>query len=115
MVGLQLTAQAEFHIANHASARGSSVSAASSKLSQLVPGLLSVAQESTTHPPDAFQARVCLGWLHCTLEEPELAIQRLPTNLVESYKSLGEVETMKPSWTSICAIKGACIRGKEDY
>ncbi|KAL8639399.1 MAG: hypothetical protein Q9228_003566 [Teloschistes exilis] len=109
---LQLTAQAECQIANHASARGSSVSVASSKLSQLVPDLLSVAQESTTHPPDAFQARICLGWLHWTLEEPERALQRLPTDLMEAYKSLGEVETMKPSWTSICAVKGACIRGE---
>ncbi|KAL8691113.1 MAG: hypothetical protein Q9218_003587 [Villophora microphyllina] len=109
---LQLTAQAEYQVASYVSAKGSSASTTSTKLSQLVPGLLSAARESTTFPQDAFQARICLGWLHWTLDEPELALQRLPANAMDAYKSLGESGTTKASWTSICAIKGACISGE---
>ncbi|KAL9028806.1 MAG: hypothetical protein Q9196_002877 [Gyalolechia fulgens] len=97
---LQLTAQAEYHLAT-----------ASTGLSQIVPPLQSAFQEATSYPEDVFQARICLAWLHWTLNEPELALQTLPKDVFTAYSDLGRGEGSISGWSSICAIKGAFIRG----
>ncbi|CAO1603885.1 hypothetical protein XANCAGTX0491_007461 [Xanthoria calcicola] len=109
---LQLTAETEFHIATTASTRRSPASSSSSSLSKLAPGLLSASQAATDYPEDAFQARVCLGWLHWTLNEPVLALQRLPADIAEAYHDLGRAGKTTSGWTTICAMKGALIQGE---
>ncbi|KAL8785832.1 MAG: hypothetical protein Q9213_003139 [Squamulea squamosa] len=108
---LQLTAQAESHIVTTASTRPSTASPTPSKLSLLTSGLLSASQEATDYPEDAFQARVCLGWLHWTLNEPVLALQRTPVNIAEAYDDLGRAGRTLSDWTRVCAIKGALLQG----
>lgn len=100
VVGLQLTAQAEYQLAT-----------TSTGLSQIVAGLRSASQEATADPEDIFQARICLGWLHWTLNEPELALQIIPNDVSKVYKDLGQGEGRQSGWSSVCAIKGAYIRG----
>ncbi|KAL8718439.1 MAG: hypothetical protein Q9225_004423 [Loekoesia sp. 1 TL-2023] len=97
---LQLTAQAEYQLA-----------ITSTGLSQIVAGLKSASQEATADPEDIFQARICLGWLHWTLNEPELALQNIPKDICKVYKDLGQGEGRQSGWSSVCAIKGAYIRG----
>ncbi|KAI4222462.1 MAG: hypothetical protein L6R36_006126 [Xanthoria steineri] len=109
---LQLTAETESHIATTASTRRSPASSESSSLSKLAPGLLSASQPATDDPEDAFQARVCLGWLHWTLNEPVLALQRLPADIAEAYHDLGRAGKTTSAWTTICAMKGALIQGE---
>ncbi|KAL8737605.1 MAG: hypothetical protein Q9181_001506 [Wetmoreana brouardii] len=96
---LHLTAQAEYQVANHASARPSTTSTTTTRLSQLVPGLLSASQEGITYPEDAFQARICLGWLQSTINEPALALQTLPLNIHDAYKNLGGGGVTVSGWT----------------
>ncbi|KAL8656473.1 MAG: hypothetical protein Q9226_002662 [Calogaya cf. arnoldii] len=109
---LQLTAQAESHIAATSSTRISTDSASSSRLAQLAPGLLSASQAATEYPEDAFQARISLSWLHWTLNEPVLALQGLPVKIAEAYHDLGQQGKPTSGWTTICAIKGAFIQGE---
>ncbi|KAL8933357.1 MAG: hypothetical protein Q9216_006403, partial [Gyalolechia sp. 2 TL-2023] len=97
---LQLTAQAEYQLAT-----------ASTGLSQIVPRLQSAYQEATSYPEDAFQARICLAWLHWTLNEPELALQTLPNDISSVCYELDRGEGDVSGWSSICAIRGAYIQG----
>lgn len=98
---LQLTTQAEHQLAT-----------ASTGLSHLIPRLQSAFQEATSHPEDAFQARICLAWLHWTLNEPEHALKILPNDTSKAYNELSRGEGGISGWSSICAIKGAYILGE---
>lgn len=58
---------------------------------------------------DALQATVCLGWLHYVLEEPGLAIARLPKDLVAAA---AQTQTTTPTgWTRVCIVKGTFLKG----
>ncbi|KAL8906967.1 MAG: hypothetical protein Q9171_006059 [Xanthocarpia ochracea] len=109
---LQLTAQAESQIATTAPIRPSNTLSSPSNLSQLASGLLSASLEATEYPEDAFEARICLGWLHWTLNEPVLALQRLPVSIADSYAELSRDGKITSGWTTICAIKGAFVQGE---
>ncbi|KAI4281061.1 MAG: hypothetical protein L6R35_005757, partial [Caloplaca aegaea] len=74
---LQLTAQAEHQEAT-----------ASTALSQTVPRLASALQEPNTDPEDIFQARICLASLYRTLNDPVVALQTLPEDVLASYRDL---------------------------
>ncbi|KAL8825584.1 MAG: hypothetical protein Q9170_007740 [Blastenia crenularia] len=97
---LHLTAQAEYQLAT-----------ASTGLSQIIPRLRSLSQEATADPEDVFQARVCLGWLHWTLNEAELALEAIPKNPSQAYNELDQGGARTSGWSSVCAVKGACLRG----
>lgn len=58
---------------------------------------------------DAFQATVCLGWLHYVLEEPGLAVARLPKDFTAVATKLGE--TALSPWSRVCIIKGTFLKG----
>ncbi|KAL8997272.1 MAG: hypothetical protein Q9169_003414 [Polycauliona sp. 2 TL-2023] len=109
---LQLTAQTESRIATTATSRLPNASSPSSKLSQYAPDLRSTSQAAADYPEDAFQARVCLAWLHWTVNEPLLALQSLPVKLTQAYHDLGRAGKITSGWTTICAIKGAFIQGE---
>jgi hypothetical protein len=58
---------------------------------------------------DAFQATVCLGWLHYVLNEPGLAAARLPKDMAAvATKFEGQSPT---GWTRVSIVKGAFLRG----
>ncbi|KAL9002112.1 MAG: hypothetical protein Q9188_004941 [Gyalolechia gomerana] len=86
---LQLTAQAEYQVAT-----------ASTGLSQIAPRLQSASQEATSYPEDVFQARICLAWLHWTLNEPELALQTIPKDISKAYNELDRGEGSISGWSS---------------
>ncbi|KAL9033992.1 MAG: hypothetical protein Q9180_005651, partial [Flavoplaca navasiana] len=109
---LQLTAQAEFHLATTTSKKPATTSSSIPTLSKLAPGLLSASQAATDFREDAFQAHVCLGWLHWTMNEPMLALQSLPENIPQAYNDVGRAGKTISGWTTICAIKAALIQGE---
>ncbi|KAL8796217.1 MAG: hypothetical protein Q9182_007405 [Xanthomendoza sp. 2 TL-2023] len=80
-------------------------------MSQLATRLVSASQAATDYPEDAFQARVCLAWLHWTLNEPILALKSMPVNLIDAYNDLVRAVTTS-GWTRVCAIKGAYLQGE---
>ncbi|KAL8869681.1 MAG: hypothetical protein Q9174_004088 [Haloplaca sp. 1 TL-2023] len=108
---LQLTAQAEYQAATYTAVAHPRTSDTASKLSQLIPALLSSAQDSSTPQEDAFQAHVCLGWIHWILKEPSLALKRLSPHISDHYGRLETDEATVSSWTKICAMKGTYITG----
>jgi tetratricopeptide (TPR) repeat protein len=56
-----------------------------------------------------YQAKVCLGWLHWTVDEYGLAAVRLPTHL--DYEQLQSTHSGALSdWTSVCALKAAYLK-----
>ena len=60
---------------------------------------------------DAFQANTCLGWLHFVLDEPGLAVARLPKNFAGTISSLSSGENKLGGWTQVCFIKGVYLKG----
>lgn len=109
-LGLTKTARAEAQIAQHSSQRPSTdSSAASSGLSTLVPTLLTAIDEEGNHVQDAFQATVCLAWLHYVLDEPGLAVARLPKDMAAVATKMQE--TTPTNWTRACIVKGAFLKG----
>ncbi|CAI6333476.1 unnamed protein product [Periconia digitata] len=107
---LTLTARSEAQIAAHSTQRPSTASStASSALAKLIPSLQSAQEEESDWVQDAFQATVCLGWLHYVLEEPGLAIASLPGDLKTVFSQLQE--TSASSWTRVCMVKGAFLKG----
>ncbi|KAL8947584.1 MAG: hypothetical protein Q9222_006152 [Ikaeria aurantiellina] len=109
---LHLTALAEYQASTITPAKLLNNPSTSTELSRLVPGLLFASQATTAHREDVFQAQVCLGWIHSILNEPVVALQRVPINISEVYKSLSQTGSTVTGWTSVCAVKGACIRGE---
>ncbi|OAA56453.1 Tetratricopeptide-like helical [Cordyceps fumosorosea ARSEF 2679] len=72
-----------------------------------IPKLQAAIEAETAHGQDAFQARVCVGWMYWVVAEYALALDHLPSGLAEvgedARKSLTE-------WTSVCALKSAYLR-----
>ncbi|KAL9008557.1 MAG: hypothetical protein Q9173_006330, partial [Seirophora scorigena] len=97
---LQLTAQAEHQEAT-----------ASTGLSQIVLPLTTAIQEPNASPKDVFQARICLGSLYWTLKDPVLALQTLPEDIHAAYIDSNPEADQGRGWSSVCAVKGAYIRG----
>ncbi|KAI0480411.1 hypothetical protein GGR56DRAFT_626072 [Xylariaceae sp. FL0804] len=71
--------------------------------------LLTAIEAETTYLQDKFQAQVCVGWLHWTVGEYEIASARLPGNLEQEVGQLDQ--TNGPSeWTKVCALKAAYLK-----
>jgi hypothetical protein len=58
-----------------------------------------------------FQAQVCLGWVHYTLNEPGLAAARLPKDFGDELNTLVSAGEELTSWTKVCLVKGCYIKG----
>ena len=113
LIGLHLTAQSECRIASQSSSRPTTSSSLSTTgLPQLIPPLLTAADTEKSFQEDAFQARICLGWLHWTINEPSLAITRLPTAFAQVFDRLTRDGSTLTGWTHVCIVKGAYIRGQ---
>lgn len=110
--GLALTARSEAQVAAYTTQRPSTASStASSGLSQIIPSLLAVVEEEGSHSQDAFQATVCLGWLHYVLDEPGLAVARLPKDSAAVATELAEGGASIGPWTRVCLVKSAFLKG----
>lgn len=82
-----------------------------SPLSKLITPLLAAIDEEVNFLEDAFQATICLGWIHWILREPQLAAARLPKSIMGTLARITELPHLSPAWVQVCAIKGAYIKG----
>lgn len=108
---LILTARSEAQIAAYTSQRPSTAaSTASTGLSALIPELLTAIDDEGDNVEDAFQATICLGWLHFELGEPGLAVARFPKDFAAVASKMSSNEGMN-NWTLVCLVKGAYLKG----
>ncbi|KAF2463742.1 filamentation protein-like protein [Lindgomyces ingoldianus] len=109
---LTLTARSEVQIATYSTQRPStSASTASTGLSKIIPSLLTAIDEEGDYVEDAFQATVCLGWLHYVLEEPGLAVARLPKDFAVVAVKMSGKDSMLSPWSRACIVKGVFLKG----
>ncbi|PBP16009.1 filamentation protein [Diplocarpon rosae] len=94
---------------NTATTTGSS---RSSSISRFVPLLLEAIEKEKTFAEDEFQAQVCLGWLHWQLDEPTLAVQRLPASVEQDFSQFDGTSQESAQWTKACALKALYIKGQ---
>jgi hypothetical protein len=109
--GLTTTSRSEAQIAAYSAQRPSTAaSTASHNLSQIIPTLLTTIETENETSQDAFQAHVCLGWLHYVLDEPGLAVAHLPKDFRAATASMSEGGTLT-GWSRVCVVKGTYLRG----
>ncbi|KAL4819448.1 hypothetical protein BDW67DRAFT_154587 [Aspergillus spinulosporus] len=107
-------ARAEYQIVTHFHKTPSAASPPSSSptdLSELIPSLLSTIDKADGSKQEIFQAQVCLGWVHYTLNEPGLAAARLPKDFKEELDNLTATGDELSPWTKACFVKGCYIKG----
>ncbi|KAL4957746.1 hypothetical protein BDW69DRAFT_155520 [Aspergillus filifer] len=113
-------ARAEHQIITHfhkssSAAHPPSSSSSSSGLPELIPSLLSTIEKADGTKQELFQAQVCLGWVHYTLNEPALAAARLPKDFKEELDNLtAEGDELSP-WSRACLAKGCYIKGAAQH
>ncbi|KAH4055194.1 hypothetical protein HBI49_204750 [Parastagonospora nodorum] len=108
---LTTTSRSEAQIAAYSAQRPSTAaSTASHNLSQIIPTLLTTIETENETSQDAFQAHVCLGWLHYVLDEPGLAVAHLPKDFRAATASMSEGGTLT-GWSRVCVVKGTYLRG----
>ncbi|KAF1851244.1 uncharacterized protein K460DRAFT_362009 [Cucurbitaria berberidis CBS 394.84] len=108
---LTLTARSEAQVAAYSTQRPSTASStASSGLGQIIPSLLTAIDNESEAGQEAFQAIVCLGWLHYVLDEPGLAIARLPKDLGAVATQIEEAAPLS-AWSKACLVKATYLKG----
>lgn len=80
-------------------------------ISRYIPLLLEAIEKEKTYIEDAFQAQVCLGWIHWQLGEPSLAASRLPRSVEQDFAQLDGTNKESTEWTKVCALKASYIKG----
>lgn len=80
--------------------------------SQQVPEILTALKYGNPTTEDKFQAEVCLSWLHWVINEPTLALSRLPTHLETFSRTSSHNGEILAGWTHVCVVKGAYVRGQ---
>ena len=108
--GLILTARTEQQVTEVSSSRPAT-SASATGLSQAIPLLQAAIEKENDFPEDAFQAKVCLAWLHRTVGDQGLALSCLPPALDQASERLKQEGGISAKWTYVCIIKGAYVRG----
>jgi hypothetical protein len=104
--------RAEAQIAAYTTQRPSTAaSTASAGLSQTAPTLLSAIEGESELSQEGFQANVCLGWLHYVLEEPGMAVSRLPDSLDTVAARLAGQAGSLTGWSKVCVVKGTFLKG----
>ncbi|PWY70247.1 TPR-like protein [Aspergillus heteromorphus CBS 117.55] len=106
-------ASAEYQVASHLHKHPftSRPSSASSGLHDLIPPLLSTVNRAEGPKQDVFQAQVCLGWVHWTLNEMGLAAARFPSDFGETVNELENVGDVISPWTKTCLVKACYLKG----
>ncbi|KAL5043948.1 hypothetical protein BDW71DRAFT_186846 [Aspergillus fruticulosus] len=111
-------ARAEYQIITHFHQNSSAASPPSSSpadLPELIPSLLSTIDKAVGSIQEIFQAQVCLGWVHYTLNEPGLAAARLPKDFKEELDNLMATGDELSPWTRACFVKGCYIKGAAQH
>ncbi|RAH77372.1 hypothetical protein BO86DRAFT_370968 [Aspergillus japonicus CBS 114.51] len=105
-------ASAEYQIASHIRKEASTPQSTSpsSSLHELVPSLLSTVNRAEGPKQEVFQAQVCLGWAHWTLNEPSLATSRFPDNFTETIHDLESAGEELSPWTQACLVKACYLK-----
>jgi hypothetical protein len=107
LTGLVLTAQTEAQVVEYVppdrpATAATTGSVHSTGLARLIPPLLSAIDEEASYPEDAFQAAVCLGWIYWVLHKPQLAIARLPKDIMATITRLSEGPHQSKAWLQVC-------------
>ncbi|RMJ28384.1 filamentation protein Rhf1 [Aspergillus sp. HF37] len=106
------TASADSQIAAHIQQIPSTAQPSSQpNLHELIPSLLSAIEKEDGSQQDKFQAQVSLGWVHWTLNEPGLAVGRLPKDFATTIDGLSHDGQELSPWTEACLVKGCYIKG----
>ncbi|KAL2825629.1 hypothetical protein BDW59DRAFT_71756 [Aspergillus cavernicola] len=111
-------ASAEYQIITHFHRTSSATrptSSSSSGLPELIPSLLSTIEKADGSKQEVFQAQVCLGWVHYTLNEPGLAAARLPKDFGDEVESLIAAGDDLSPWTKVCLVKGCYLKGAAQH
>ncbi|KAL2865649.1 putative filamentation protein (Rhf1) [Aspergillus lucknowensis] len=113
-------ASAEYQIITHlhrssSSPTGRPTSSSSAGLPELIPSLLSTVDKADGSRQEVFQAQVCLGWVHYTLNEPGLAAARLPKDFEDELNALVAAGDEISPWTKVCLVKGCYIKGAAQH
>lgn len=74
--------------------------------------MLTAIDDEGDNVEDAFQATICLGWLHFELGEPGLAVARFPKDFAAVASKMSSNEGMN-NWTLVCLVKGAYLKGAD--
>ncbi|OJJ41404.1 hypothetical protein ASPWEDRAFT_23497 [Aspergillus wentii DTO 134E9] len=106
---VNVESQVAAHVRKRSNVQPSSPS--TSNLSELIPSLLSTIEKADGSPQEVFQAQVCLGWVHWTLNEPGLAVARLPKDFGATVSNLSDDGQELSPWTEVCLVKGCYIKG----
>ncbi|KAL3474509.1 hypothetical protein BJX99DRAFT_231447 [Aspergillus californicus] len=111
-------ASAEHQIITHFHKTSSATRPPSSSpggLPELIPSLLSTVDKAEGSKQEVFQAQVCLGWVHSTLNEPGLAAARLPRDFEEELNILLATGDELSPWTKVCLVKGCYLKGAAQH
>ncbi|RMZ70868.1 filamentation [Pyrenophora seminiperda CCB06] len=102
---LTLTARSEAQVEAYSSQRPSTASSAASTgaLAQIIPPLLAAMDEGDTPAQDAFQASVCLGWVHY--------LRGFLATLGQSRRSWRASGGALSGWSRVCLVKGTYLKG----
>ena len=77
----------------------------------MIPTLLTAIEGESEASQDAFQATVCLGWLHYVMDEPGLALAHLPADVGEAAARVSRDGAALSGWSRVCVVKGAYLKG----
>ncbi|KAJ5702396.1 Tetratricopeptide-like helical [Penicillium malachiteum] len=105
------TATAESRVVAYIQQKTTTESTSTPNLPELIPALLTTIENNDGTPQEILQARVCLGWIHWTLNEPALAASRLPQDFTATIDALLNEGQELSSWTEVCLVKGCYIKG----
>ncbi len=112
-LGLQDTVATEYVLSTQFPERPSTSSSLSPfDYGERIPVLLTALKYGNPTAEDTFQAEVCLAWLHWTINEPTLALSRLPPDVAHAQDRLMQTEKTLSGWTHVCIVKGGYLRGK---
>jgi cargo-transport protein YPP1 len=113
LLGLQGTVATEYFLSTQVAERPStSSSLAPFDCAQRVPELLTALKNGNPTAEDALHAEVCLAWLHWIINEPTLALSRLPTDIAHVHDRLTQTEGKLTGWTHVCIVKGGYLQGE---
>ena len=64
---------------------------------------------------EGFQATISLGWLHYVLDEPGLAVSRLPDSLDTVAARISGQAGSLTGWSKVCVVKGTFLKGRTGH
>ncbi|GLA15053.1 hypothetical protein AnigIFM62618_001539 [Aspergillus niger] len=105
-------ASAEYQLASHLQKHPSTPRPSSAAgLHDLIPSLLSTVNRAEGSKQEVFQAQVCLGWVHWTVNELGLAAARFPQDFEEAVSELEQAGEELSPWTKTCLVKACYLKG----